>query len=512
MIRLISILFIVFLSTALFAQGPDTLWTKTIKGSGDDWANSIQQTTDGGYVIVGTTHYPESVDRDVWLIKTDANGDTLWTKLFGGSDWDEGKSVQETRDGGYIIVGHTRSFGAGGDDVWLIKTDSNGDSLWTRFFGGSYYDVGRSVQQTFDDGYIITGYTESSNSGTNADLWLIKTDAGGDTMWTKSFGGIYGDEGNSVHQTTDGGYIITGLTNRIFFQISYQSELWLIKTDANGDTLWTRSFIGSSGVDEGYSVQRTVDGGYIAVGGKNIPYGGWYLRGGTNMSLPVESGIDTDVWLIKTDANGDTLWTKAFGDSLINIGYGVKPTLDGEYIITGVKQQPVGTYDVLLLKTDVNGKIIWSKTFGDSLNDVGNSVQPTGDGGYVVAGSFESIGGDGYDADAWLIKVAPDITSIDQSSNEFINGYQLQQNYPNPFNPTTTINYQLLVGSGIELTIFNMLGQQIRTIVNTHQPAGAHYVQWDGNDELGKPATSGIYFYRLKTGSFSETKKMVLMR
>ena len=323
---------IIMMMRGLASAQPDTLWTRTFGGPRADHGYSVQQTADNGYIIAGETHSYGAGESDVWLIKTDANGDTLWTKTIGGPHYDDGYSVQQTTDGGYIIAGGTYKFSPLGNwDVYLIKTDASGNTLWTKTFGGTEGDYGYSVQQTTDGGYIIAGYTESYSVG-ESDVWLIKTDASGNTLWTKTFGGTEKDYGRSVQQTADGGYIIAGYTE------SYGAggyDVWLIKTEANGNTLWTKTF-GGTDEDKAYSVQQTADGGYI-IAGYTASYGaGRY-----------------DVYLIKTGADGDTLWTRTFGGTNWDDGYSVQQTADGGYIIAGdTHSYGAGWYDVYLIKTE----------------------------------------------------------------------------------------------------------------------------------------------------------------
>jgi len=215
------------------------VWMKTFGGGKEERGQSVQQTDDGGYIITGTTYSFGAGSFDVWLIKTDQNGNKIWDKTFGGKSADFGNSVQQTTDGGYIIAGSL----SWDRLLFLIKTDRNGNMIWNDTFGGSGEEEGKSVQQTVDGGYIITGYTNSFGNG-YSDVWLIKTDSDGNKVWDNTFGGTSFDYGTSVQLTTDGGYIITGYTNS--FGNGY-SDVWLIKTDSDGNKVWDNTFGGGKG-------------------------------------------------------------------------------------------------------------------------------------------------------------------------------------------------------------------------------------------------------------------------
>jgi len=249
------------------------IWERIIGGTSSYYGHCVQQIGDDEYILTGEARI-ENNGIDVLLIKTDAEHSMI-TKTFGGAESDGGYSVEQTTDGGFIITGYTKSFGAGSYDVWLIKTDENGNMEWSRTFGGFSDDYGFSGQQTTDGGYIITGITYSFGSG-KYDSWLIKTDEFGNEIWNRTFGGAKLDGypynpyfcppgDHRVQQTTDGGYIITGTTE------SYGAgdyDVWLIKTDSNGYETWNKTF-GGAKYDDGRSVQQTTDGGYIIVGATN---------------------------------------------------------------------------------------------------------------------------------------------------------------------------------------------------------------------------------------------------
>ncbi len=377
-------LFFMLIVLALIANNLSAQWVtgqKVFGGSLEDGARAVQQTSDGGYIVAGQTWSFGAGNYDVYLIKTDDNGATLWSKTYGGTDTDLGYTVQPTTDGGYIVAGYTESFGAGVADVYLIKTNSIGDTLWTKTYGGVNWDEGCAVQQTNDGGYIVVGNTASFGAGFQ-DVYLIKTDAFGDTLWTKTYGGGSSDYGKAVQQTTDGGYIVAGHTNS--FGAGFQ-DVYLIKTDALGDILWTR-FYGAFNNDYGEAVQQTTDGGYI-VAGQTQSFG---------------AGVE-DVYLIKTDANGNTLWTRTYGrGNGDDAGYAVQQTNDGGYIVAGRMNNFGGPNDVYLIKTDAIGDTLWIKTYGGDTTDVAFAVDQTNDGGYIVAGRTESFGAGGNDV--YLIK------------------------------------------------------------------------------------------------------------
>lgn len=371
------------------ASAPPIQWQNTFGGSSYDVGHSVQQTTDGGYIIAGYTSSFGPGDPNVYLIKTDPNGDIHWQKNFGGSSRDEGLSVQQTSNGGYIIAGVTDSFGAGNSDVYLIKTDPNGNSDWQKTFGSSNDDRGLSAQQTTDGGYIIAGYTYYPGTG-DSDVYLIKTEPNGNSQWQKIFVGIDWEYSDSVQQTSDGGYIIAGMIAS--YGVAY-TDVYLIKIDPNGDIQWKKKYGGISS-DAGHSVQQTSDGGYIIAG----------------LTSSFGAG-SSDVYLIKTDPNGNLNWQNTFGGSDYDMAYSVQQTSDGGYIIAGcagaIESSRGG--DFYLIKTDPNGNDQWQKTFGESnYTDRAYSARQTLDGGYIIAGYTRSYGAGR--SDVYLIKLCPDGT------------------------------------------------------------------------------------------------------
>ncbi len=281
--RMITVL---LLLTGIAGAAPVEEWNRTFDLGGVDLAKSVQQTSDGGYIIAGYNYGSDS--EGAFLIKTDADGNQQWSRIFEGY----ANSVEQTVDGGYILLGGTY-IGGIGLDIWLIKTDSAGNEVWKTTFKGNDVSA-RSVMQTSDQGYIIAGsFSPFSISsiifGPNYDALLIKTDARGNEEWKKTYGGRGRDYASSVQQTEDGGYIIAGLTGEKFKGgDTVVANAWLIKTDIDGNKVWEKTF-GGDGFDQFSSVQQTGDGGYI-LAGSTTSYG----AGTLDIPFPV-----SDAWLVK---------------------------------------------------------------------------------------------------------------------------------------------------------------------------------------------------------------------
>jgi hypothetical protein len=313
---------------------------------------------------------------DYWLIKTDANGNIQWNKTYGGTNTDTQNAMCQANDGGFALLGGSMSFGAGGFDIWVVKTDSNGVMQWNKTYGGAKNDLGFYVIQTDDTGYAIAGVTSSFGAGSN-DGWLIKTDANGNIQWNNTYGANGRDVAYSLVAASDGGYALGGYTES--FGAGGQ-DFWIVKTDSSGAIQWNKTY-GGTGNDTGMLLRQTTDGGYAIVGYTNSFGAG-----------------STDIWLVKTDVNGIMQWNKTFGGTGIEQGIHVLQTIDGGYAIIGLTDSfGAGGQDFWFVKTDSNGVMQWDKTYGGNSTDAGWSLIQTSDGGYALAGNTESFGAGGKD-------------------------------------------------------------------------------------------------------------------
>lgn len=362
------------------------MFTRLFGAENEDIGYSVAQTSTGGYIITGINRSTGNGYGDLWLICTNADGEELWSHLFGGEYKDYGREVIQTNEGGFIITGYTN---AEYDGAWLLKTDPQGNEEWNQAILDSYNfkSVAFSVDQTMDGGFVVTGCTNCDGyNSVDSDLFLAKTDNQGLGEWVKTFGGNSGESGIAVQETSDGGFIIIG---------TEVLRVWLIKTDSQGNEEWNRTFGDVwAGARSG---QQTNDGGYIILGFNSSNYS------------------DSDVWLIKTDSEGNEEWNSVFefaSDYCLSReqAFSVQQTIDGGYIITG-KVDCGGTEGALwLVKSNSLGDQEWGRSYSLSTTsyDIGFSVQQTDDGGYVVVG----VGGDFHNGDLLFIKTDPEGNTV----------------------------------------------------------------------------------------------------
>ena len=482
---LIMIGFAIF--TPVFAQPPEIEWTREHGGDNVDMAFSVQQTSDGGYAFAGYTTSFNADSNDVYLGKTDSLGNLQWQQHYGGYNYEDARSVQQTSDGGYIVAGRTQSYSGLSNDMYVVKTDSQGDTLWIRIYRGTNSSAAaQSVQQTDDGGYVIAGY--SSLPYLDNEMFLVKIDSLGDTLWTRTYGGSDDRTAHCVRQTRDGGYILAG-DNHFHGGVEY--DIYLVKTDSMGNLHWTGTY-GGNDTDRARSVRQTTEGGYIIAGSTD------------------SFGADrSDVYVVKTDSLGDTLWTRTFGGSDFDFAQEVQQTLDGGYIIAGsTSSYGAGGYDLYMIKINTVGDTIWTLVYGGLYSDKGYSVDLTDDGGYIVAGVTQEYWEE--PADCWLVKIGPDTAVSGAPSIQWVShpkDYVLHPAYPNPFNPVTTISYDVPVQGIVQVDIYNVLGQKTAELVNGIKIAGHHQLLWDAGE-----LPSGIYFIQMESGEFQQVQKIVLLK
>ncbi len=482
-IPILSIIVFLCMQSVIPADPPEILWIKNygINNSYWDVAYSVQQTSDGGFIIGGC------LDNSLFLIRTDSNGDSLWTKTYceeyyGGSCG----SLLQTSDGGFVVAGgkYTDSINC---DAHLMKTDSNGDTLWTKIYGGDFTDYFRSIEQTDDGGYIMAGITASFGAG-GADIYLVRTDSIGDTIWTRTYGGDSSDVGYSVQETSDGGFIVAGETELI--GTGYRN-IFLVRTDNNGDTLWTKVFGDKSAGAK--SVRQTQDGGFIITGK-------W-------------DDVNTrDVCLVRTDSNGDILWTRTYGEKQkIEEGNALVIMDDGGFMVAGYGHTNKNRRDFYVVRTDSSGNALWKENYGSDSGEIAYSLAKTNDGGVIITGYSRSFG---PGANVYLVRLGKDSVGNKEKNISISNKTIFITSFPNPFSRSTTITYSTGHPGQVSINIYNLSGKRIRTLLNQYKTSGKYSVQWDGTGDRNMPVSKGVYnsLITIDTGTekIRQRQKMVL--
>ena len=399
-------------------------WETNYGGTSQDQANAVRQTSDGGFVAAGKSTSSDgdlsgnNGGEDIWIIKTDADGALQWQHNYGGSDDDRAEDIIQTLDGGYVVAGYSRSSDGdvGGNngswDMWILKLDAAGDLEWERNYGGSNNDLAYSIRQTLDSGFVIAGSSMSNNGDVganfgNADYWVVKTDAAGNIQWEENYGGTSSDVAFSMTLTSDGGYALAGQTQ-----------------SANGD-------VGANNGAYDYWVLKLDASGAILwshnFGGSNSDLAkeivetadGGLMVAGTSFSADGDVGSNngiSDFWLLKLDAAGGQQWSRVFGGLSYDEAESICQSADGGYVVVGLSRSSVGggggtnIDNFWVVRTDVSGNLLWQRQYGGIGIEQAFSVLQASDGGFVIGGLSEfptgDVGGNQGGWDMWLVKLA----------------------------------------------------------------------------------------------------------
>ena len=514
--HLFFVLFIVAGTVQLIAQ-PNISWERSLGGTSAEIPFCVNQTADGGFIVAGYSLSgggevnDNNGGRDIWVVKLDANGTIVWENNYGGTANDEARALEQTSDGGYIIIGSSNSDNFAGvdnyndfNDIVVLKLDDLGQLQWGKFFGTASNDMGYSIKQTTDSGYIATGYV---GAGSHFDAWAAKLDASGniDSNWsTTVFGGpdygtainprFYSDGFYSVDVASDG-YVVSGFTQRENASGNPQNEFWIVKFDMTGTIQWD-TVLGGSFSEEAFAIKTCNDGGYVLAGNTSSDDG----------DITENNGL-RDYWIVKLQANGDVEWQKSYGGSQFDEAVSIDQTLDNGFVVLGyaksndgdvsssITPSTNGDKDYWLIKLDSTGNLEWEKSFGGSADDDGFSVKQTSDGGFILAGLTTSSNVDidpsdrGGSSDFWVVKLEPENLSIASFDNE--EGINI---YPNPASETIYITTNFSVDI---IRVHDILGKVV-------------YTENDIKEIDISTFQQGIYFLEIQSQNSNYIKRIVI--
>ncbi len=509
--------FIFLISSNTYGQAPHIKWARSLGGYYSEKGYAISKTYDGGFIVAGSTnsmnadvtgfHGSSSSYSDAWVVKLDSKGQVKWKKAYGGTDNDVAYSIQQTYDSGYIIAGYSGStdgdltFNHGGKDAWLIKIDSVGNISWQKSYGGSNDDIAISVLQTADSNYVFAGasmsgdgdcalnYLDISGHPTN-DFWIMKVNSTGNKLWQRNYGGQKEDIGRSIIQTMEGGYMVVGETNSYDFNVIGNHggyDYWVLKLNPAGDTVWKKCY-GGAGNEEAESVIQTADSGFV-VGGM------------TDMNSGDVSGDHSntnDGWVLRLDKVGNITWGKALGGSNSDAVYSVIEANDGEFMATGVTSSTdgdvthsIGSSDLWVVKLTAGGSINWQKTYGGTNDDVGRQLIQVSDSDFGVVGyslsNDSNVTGNHGDNDIWVAKLTLRTDTTGDTTNFVTTKFLNEDIKVYPTLTKGSVNVVLPQGfENTELRIINLLGKEIqtnnekslrRTVSLTDDPPGLYILQ-----------------------------------
>jgi uncharacterized delta-60 repeat protein len=431
-------------------------WQKTYGGTNTDWARSIQQTSDGGYIVAGETWSFGAGEWDYWVLKLNSDGTVAWQKTYGGSSSDYANSIQQTSDEGYIVAGETWSFGAGEYDYWVLKLNSDGTVAWQKTYGGSSSDYANSIQQTSDGGYIVAGWTWSFGA---ANFWVLKLNSDGTVAWQKTYGGSSSDEAYSIQQTSDEGYIVAG---RTYSSGADDWDFWVLKLNSDGTVAWQKTY----GGDEARSIQQTSDGGYI-------------LAGTTYSSISYE-----DILVLKLNTDGAVAWQKTYDTGGNDYLRFIRETTDGNFVLVGWNECPYysDSADLIIIKIDANGEIPGCNIVGSFEANVTDTLAIIADTNVipqessVVPSDTDVLPQDTSAVTNVICGVPPNI-SVSPMSHNFGSVYVGSTSIPQTFTISNTGGANLVISSigmtGGDAGMFSVAKDTCTSLTPTIAPGGS---------------------------------------
>jgi hypothetical protein len=512
---LLSILFIVFGIEWIMGQAPTIQWEKSFGGSSYDVARSLQQTYDGGYIIAG---FSDSNNgdvtgnhgfRDCWIIKIDNSGVIEWQKSLGGNISEEAYSIIQTADSNYVFAAYSSSNNGdvsgnhGSADYWIVKLNNSGSIVWQKCLGGTGDDQSRTIEQTYDGGFIVAGNSFSNDGDVTgnhgaADIWIVKLNNNGSLQWQKSLGGSGYDFASSIKLTTDSGYVIAGYTTSnngdVSGNHSFDYDYWIVKLNNSGNIQWQKC-LGGTNEDRAYSASTTNDGGYV-VSGYSLSNNGDVSGNHSN---------DYDAWVVKLDNSGIIQWQKCLGGTSHDVSYSIIQNTNGQIIQIGITDSNNGDVsgnhggdDLWAVCLSDSGAINWQKCFGGSSGDIGYCIKQDAYGGYIMAGISWSSDGDvsinhGID-DYWIVKLNP-LTN----KEEMIFDIALKCS-PNPTTSAFTITLKSQSSiKNFQLHITDLAGRVVYGQILNQR-----------SEVINRNFSAGIYFVRVRDGEKVYTQKLVV--
>jgi hypothetical protein len=469
----------------------DTVWVDTYGGPASDGFRSAVTTSDGGFIAAGYTYSYGAGDVDVFVVKTDSYGDTLWIRAYGGPSLDYGHGVCEVDGGAYVVAGYTMSFGSGYEDVYLLKLDAGGDTLWARTYGGAGSDEAKSVCYTSDGYIVVAGRTESFGAG-QSDVYILKVDAAGDTVWSRTYGGAEADWAENVCETADGCYGIGGTTG----SFSATRDAYMLKVDPSGTLVWEDNYgiVVLYREDYGMGICALPDSGMAASG----------FRTDQDHGDPCEAGF------LRVFGNGGQICYRKYFAPSIEYGCSICETSDQGFLICGSVKDPDTHRSNLFLVKRVQGTgWVWDQTIGGAACDWGNSIVEIEPARYLIAGYTGSSGNGGFDG--WLLVMEEEDAAVPPVV-ETIGGAYLAAPDPNPFGPQTNLRFTLKETASVRLAVYDISGRRVAVLAEGLYEPGEYHEVWNGEDESGAEVCPGVYLARLAAGGMSTSRKIVYLR